>query len=80
MEFPIDSYDLKARYAPGLLLALPVLITLWTCFNKEIKDISTLVGILLSAAITYGLSVLGSGQEFCVSKRNGVAVRCLRFS
>lgn len=58
MEFPVDSYDLKARYAPSLLLALPVLITLWTCFNKEIKEISTLVGVLLSAAITYGLSVI----------------------
>ena len=58
MKFPVDSYDLKARYAPGLLLALPVLLTMWTCFNTEIKEISNFIGALLSAAITYGLSVI----------------------
>ncbi|MFX0197632.1 MAG: hypothetical protein ACFFCW_16040 [Candidatus Hodarchaeota archaeon] len=58
MKFPVDSYDIKARYAPGLLLALPLLITFWTCFQSEVKAISPLFGGLLSGAIFYALSVL----------------------
>jgi len=62
MKFPVDSYDLKARYAPGLLLALPVLLTMWTCFNTEIKEISNFIGALLSATLIYGLSVIVRGM------------------
>ena len=58
MAFPVDTYDLKARYAPGLLVALPILITLWTSFNAEIKEISGLMGGLLSAVLVYGLSAM----------------------
>ncbi|NQT56521.1 MAG: hypothetical protein HQ551_09865 [Desulfobacteraceae bacterium] len=57
-KFPVDSYDLKARYAPALIVSLPVLITLWTCFFPEIQSISKLVGGILSAAILYFISVL----------------------
>lgn len=67
MKFPVDSYELKARYAPGLLMALPVLVVMWTCFNSEIKEISNLVGGFLSAIIIYALSVIvrgmGTGME-----------------
>jgi len=58
MDFPVDSYDLKARYAPGLLLALPVLLSAWTCFNAEIKEISNMIGATLSAVLVYSLSVI----------------------
>lgn len=66
-KFPIDSYEMKARYAPGLLLALPVLLTLWTCFAGEVKEISGVVNGIFSIVIVYGLSVLvramGKGLE-----------------
>lgn len=58
MKFPVDSYDLKARYAPALIISLPVLITLWTTFLPEMQSISKVVGGLLSTAILYFLSVL----------------------
>lgn len=58
MEFPIDSYDLKARYTPGFLISLPVLVTLWTCFQPEIEAMSKLFSGFLSAAIWYALSVV----------------------
>ncbi|MFX0201701.1 MAG: hypothetical protein ACFFCW_36770 [Candidatus Hodarchaeota archaeon] len=58
MKFPIDSYDLKARYAPAFLLALPVLVTFWTCFQAQIELISELFSGFISAAVWYALSVL----------------------
>jgi len=57
MKFPIDSYDLKARYMPALLVSFPVLILLWTCFYPEIETISKIVGGILSAAILYFISI-----------------------
>lgn len=75
IKFPVDAYDLKARYAPGLLLVLPILLTIWTCFNSEIKEISNFIGGILSAALVYGLSVIvrGMGQklELKLKKRWG---------
>ncbi len=61
MQFPVDSYDLKARYAPGLLLSLPVLLTFWTCFNTEIKEVSGVIGTLLSGVLVYALSAIVRG-------------------
>lgn len=58
LKFPVDTYDLKARYAPALIVSLPALIFLWTCFFPEIQSISKLVGGILSAAILYFISVL----------------------
>jgi len=66
MQFPVDSYDLKARYAPGLLLSFPVLVAFWACLNTEIKGISGLIGGLLSAVLVYALStvVRGFGKDW----------------
>jgi hypothetical protein len=66
LKFPVDSYDLKARYAPALIVSLPVLITLWTCFYSETQHISKLVSGILSAAILYFMSVLvrSYGKKF----------------
>lgn len=58
MKFPVDSYDLKARYTPALIISLPVLIMLWTCFYSEIETLSKIVGGILSAAILYFISML----------------------
>ncbi len=58
MKFPVDSYDLKARYAPGLIISIPVLITFWACFYPEFEKLSKLWGGILSAVIIYALSVL----------------------
>lgn len=56
VKFPVDSYDLKARYSPGLILSLPVLIMLWTCFYHEIESLSKIWGGILSAAVLYFIS------------------------
>lgn len=58
MKFPVDSYDIKARYAPALLLSLPIIITFWTCFPKEVEAISKLLSGVFSGAILYALSVV----------------------
>jgi hypothetical protein len=58
LRFPVDYYEMKARYAPGLLLALPVLLTFWTCFGPEVKEISGLISGLFSAVVVYGLSAV----------------------
>jgi hypothetical protein len=58
MKFPVDSYDLKARYTPALIISLPVLIMLWTCFYSEIETLSKIIGGILSAAILYFISML----------------------
>lgn len=57
MKFPIDSYEMKARYAPGLLLAFPVIVTFWTCFRIEIQVISNVFNGISSIVIWYILSV-----------------------
>ena len=58
MKFHVDSYDLKARYTPALIVSLPILIMLWTCFYHETETISKIVGGILSAAILYFISML----------------------
>ena len=58
MEFPIDSYDIKARFAPALLLSLPIIITFWTCFPKEVEAISKFLSGILSMIILYAFSVV----------------------
>lgn len=58
MKFPVDSYEIKARYAPALLLSLPIIITYWTCFPKEVEAISKVLSGILSMAILYALSVV----------------------
>ncbi len=58
MQFPVDSYSVRAQYAPGLIVALPVLVTLWTCFQPEMETISTLTGSVISGAVFYFLSVV----------------------
>lgn len=61
MKFPVDSYEIKARFAPALLLALPVLITFWTCFHPEVETISKIWGGIMSFTILYALSVIVRG-------------------
>ena len=58
LKFPVDSYDLKARYAPALIVSLPPLIFLWTCFFTEIESLSKLVGGVISVVILYFISVI----------------------
>lgn len=58
MKFPVDSYDLKARYTPALIVSLPVLSMLWTCFYSEIETISKIVGGIVSAAILYFIAMV----------------------
>jgi len=57
MKFPIDSYEIKARYAPGLLLALPVMVTFWTCFQIEAQLIFDVFKGISSMVVWYILSV-----------------------
>lgn len=56
MDFPVDSYELKARYAPALLLSLPIMITFWTCFQPEIEAITKAISAVLSGVIFYAVS------------------------
>lgn len=56
--FPIDSYEMKARYAPALLLSLPVLISLWSCYQVEYTALSNVTNGILSIVIIYVLSVV----------------------
>lgn len=58
MKFPIDDYEIKARYAPAFLVAAPILTTLWTSFNIEVKDISAAAGAPLTIIIWYSLATL----------------------
>jgi len=58
LKFPIDSYEMKARYAPALLLSLPVLISLWSCYQVEYTALSKVTNGILSIVIIYVLSVV----------------------
>lgn len=58
MKFPVDSYDIKARLAPALLLILPALITFWTYFSPEIEKITKVFSGIMSVVIYYALSVI----------------------
>lgn len=62
MKFPADTYDIKARYAPGLIVALPFLITFWTCFHNEAKALSGPLGGVISIIVWYLMSV---SVRFC---------------
>jgi len=62
MKFPADTYDIKARYAPGLIVALPFLITFWTCFHDEAKALSGPMGGIISIIVWYLMSV---SVRFC---------------
>jgi hypothetical protein len=57
-KFPIDSYEMKARYAPAFLLSLPVIISLWSCYGVEYTAFSKLTEGILSIIIIYVLSVI----------------------
>jgi hypothetical protein len=40
LKIPIDSYEMKARFAPALVLSLPVLVSLWSCYQTEYTALS----------------------------------------
>lgn len=65
MKFPADTYDIKARYAPGLIVALPLLIMFWTNFHNEAKALSGSLGGVISIIVWYLLSVC---VRFCGKK------------
>ena len=65
MKFPADTYDIKARYAPGLIVTLPLLISLWTNFHNEAKALSVPLGGVISIIVWYLLSVC---VRFCGKK------------
>ena len=58
LKFHIDSYEMKARYAPAFLLSLPVLISLWSCYQVEYTALSNVTNGILSIVIIYVLSVV----------------------
>jgi hypothetical protein len=64
MDFPIDSYEIKARYAPALLLSLPILITFWTCFQPEVEAITKAISAILSGGIFYAVSTAVRSRGF----------------
>jgi hypothetical protein len=57
MNYPIDSYELRARYAPGFIISSPFLITLWTCAPTEFKDLSVFAGGIISIIFWYCLAM-----------------------
>lgn len=57
MNFPIDSYELRARYAPGLIISTPFLITLWTCAPSEFQGLSAFSGGIISVIMWYCVAV-----------------------
>jgi len=57
MNFPIDSYEIRARYAPALIISSPVLITLWTCSPTEFHQLSAVAGGVISLVLWYCLAV-----------------------
>lgn len=57
MNFPIDSYEMRARYAPALIIASPILITLWTCSPTEFHQLSAFAGGVISLVLWYCLAV-----------------------
>lgn len=58
LTFPIDSYEIKARIAPALLISLPVLFTMWTCYNAAFSTLSDLFKGTLSIVVIYGFSIV----------------------
>lgn len=57
LKLPIDSYEMKARILPALIISIPVLITLWSCYKAEFTALSEIFKGILSLAIIYALSV-----------------------
>lgn len=57
-KFPLDSYEMKARIAPALLISLPVLVTLWSCYNTEFVSLSEIFKGIISIVIVYALSII----------------------
>jgi len=57
MTFPIDNYELRARYAPSLIVVAPFLITLWTCAPSEFQGLSAFTGGILSLIMWYCLAM-----------------------
>ncbi|GFK95414.1 hypothetical protein NNJEOMEG_03277 [Fundidesulfovibrio magnetotacticus] len=57
MNFPIDSYELRARYAPSLIVVTPFLITLWACAPTEFQGVAAFSGGILSIVVWYSFSV-----------------------
>jgi len=57
-KFPLDSYEIKARILPALIISIPVLITLWSCYKAEITTFSELFKGILSFAIIYALAIV----------------------
>jgi len=57
LKFPIDSYEMKARTLPALIISIPLLITLWSCYKAEFTALSEIFKGVLSLAIIYALSI-----------------------
>lgn len=58
MDFPIDSYEMRARYAPGFILAAPLLVTLWTCAPVEFQGLSNVASGIFSMIVWYSLTMV----------------------
>lgn len=58
LKFPLDSYEIKARILPALIISIPVLITLWSCYKLEFTALSELFKGILSFAIIYALAIV----------------------
>jgi len=53
-----DAYERKARIAPAILVAFPLLTSLWTCFSWEGISIGgKALGGVISVAMLYGASI-----------------------
>lgn len=57
LKFPLDSYEIKARILPALIISIPVLITLWSCYKAEFTALSDFFRGILSLGIIYALAV-----------------------
>lgn len=58
MQFPIDSYDIKARYAAALIVVFPLLVVLLSCYNNESKGAAEIVGGVIYFIAWYFVSVV----------------------
>lgn len=58
LKIPVDSYEMKARFAPALVLSFPVMVSLWSCYQTEYTSLSKVMEGILSIVIIYVLSVI----------------------
>ena len=59
MFISFDAYERKARIAPAILVAFPLLTSLWTCFSWEGISISgKVLGGVISVSLVYGASIV----------------------